>query len=126
MGSKEEIASIARALGIPSVDGILKRYLGYNILLKGDPKLSSRIYRGCQIDIGEDEGPTLYVVQQNKPDDHLAEQIANLYPTVGKQDFKKATFGQLGLEGMVFQPGVIRLGDRVRISEPENSGFNPY
>jgi hypothetical protein len=109
--SVEELAELARALGVPCVE---PGWLGANLVLEGLPRLSklpptSRLFF-------PDEA-TLVVTGENHPCIFPGKAIQHRYPQsteVGPL-FPKHAEGRRGLVAWVERPGVIRRGDTVRI-----------
>lgn len=111
--SAEELAQIAALM---ELEGILEpSWLGASLVLSGLPDLthlppSSRLQAPS--------GATLVVDMENRPCHLPAAVIEEAHPGFGKR-FKSAGKALRGVTAWVERPGKISLGDRMRLSIPD-------
>ena len=109
--SVEELAEVARALGVPRVD---YRWLGANALLSGAPGLT-RCPPGSRLVFAS--GAVLVVDGENEPCRKAGRAVAQglgVAESVATA-FVRAALHLRGLVAWVERPGVIRLGDSVTL-----------
>lgn len=116
--SEEELARIAAAMGEAALDPGL---LGASIVLRGIPDFthvppSSRLQSGA--------GTTLTVDLENLPCVLPGREIEAERPGKGKA-FKPAAAGLRGVTAWVERPGVLMLGDRLRLFAPVQRPWAP-
>ena len=109
--SAEEMAEVAADLGLAAVD---YGWLGASVVVEGIPDFthlppSSRLQ-------GPD-GVTLVVDMENLPCQQVAITIEKDRPGHGK-GFKAAAKGKRGVTAWVERPGLLRLGDVLRLHVP--------
>lgn len=113
--SAEELAEIAARMQLPDMRA---EWLGGNLLLAGIPQLS-RLPAGTVLFFPS--GATLRVEAINAPCRIAGAAVAEHYPERGgiDLDFPKAAIGLRGVVASVERQGVVRAGDAVRVSVPE-------
>lgn len=116
--SAKEIAAIAQAMGLDSLDPAL---LGANVVLSGIPDFthippSSRLQA--------DEGATIVIDRINLPCNEPARAIEKSRPGHGKL-FKDAASGRRGVTAWVEREGRLRVGDRLRLHVPDQRAWAP-
>ena len=109
--SLEELAAIARALGVPFID---YRWLGANVLVGGAPGFT-RCAPGSRLVFGS--GAVLVVDGENEPCRKAGKAIA---AGLGQDDllgsrFVRAAQRLRGVVAWVERPGLIRRGDPVTV-----------
>ncbi|WP_224249029.1 MOSC domain-containing protein [Hyalangium gracile] len=112
--STEELELVAEALGVPQV---LAAWLGANLELAGVPHLT-RLPSGTRLFFPEDA--TLVVDAENEPCRKAGRALEAHY--TGREGlasrFVKAAHQRRGLVGWVERPGIIRPGDKVKVTLP--------
>ncbi|MEQ6248647.1 MOSC domain-containing protein [Sulfitobacter sp. HNIBRBA3233] len=116
--SAEEIAEIAAAMGLDTLD---PSYMGASIVLEGLPDLthlppSSRLQAP--------DGATLVVDMENRPCQLPAREIETDMPGLGK-GFKAAARGRRGVTCWVERPGHLAVGTTVRLHIPDQRAWRP-
>lgn len=108
--SVEELAEIARGLDVPSVRAST---LGANLLLRGAPELT-RLAPGSRLIFPS--GAMLVVDGENEPCTKSGRALAESLnvPSVASR-FVKIAWGKRGLVAWVERPGLLRVGDVVRL-----------
>lgn len=109
--SDEEMAVIAARMGLERLDPQL---LGASLVLRGIPDLS-HLPPGSRLQ--GPSGVTLVVDVENAPCVLPAKGIETAYPGFGAK-FKPAAQGRRGFVGWIERPGVLRLGDAMRLHVP--------
>ncbi len=118
--SREELAEVARALGVPEVTA---EALGANVLLAGIPALSllppaTRLYFS---------GAAVLVVEgENLPCTTAGEAVQRCYPDVARLAvrFPEAALHKRGIVAWVERAGRITAGDTVRAEIPPQVLYN--
>ncbi|GAB4406231.1 MAG: MOSC domain-containing protein [Anaerolineales bacterium] len=112
--SAEELAEIAAAMGL---DAVLPEWLGANLLLTGIPRLT-RLPRGVRLFFSG--GAVLVSEGENLPCSAPGKVIQAQYPGIPglARLFVKAAWGRRGIVAWVEKPGLIRVGDDVRLLQP--------
>lgn len=110
--AREELGAIAAAIGLASLDPAL---LGASVLIEGIPDFtlvppSSRLQ-------GPD-GVTLVIDMENRPCNLPARAIEDRHPGAGAR-FKAAARHRRGVTAWVERPGVLALGDELRLHIPD-------
>lgn len=110
--SQEELAAIARDMGIATLDPAL---LGASMVISGIPDFthlppSSRLQANS--------GATLVVDMENRPCTLPAPGIETAHPGFGKT-FKPAALGRRGVTAWVEREGIFRIGDPIRLHIPD-------
>lgn len=110
--SQEELDEIAAATGLDAIDPV---WVGATLVIEGIPSFthvppSSRLQ-------GPD-GVTLVVDMENRPCHLPAKEIEPLHPGKGKA-FKTAARNRRGVTAWVERPGVLRVGDSLRLHIPD-------
>ena len=116
--SAEEMARVAATLGLDAVDYAL---VGATVVVEGIPDLthlppSSRLQSGS--------GATLVVDMLNEPCLQPARTIEARHPGHGR-GFKAAAEGLRGVTARVERPGVLRIGDVLRLHVPGQRAWQP-
>jgi hypothetical protein len=110
--SAEELAEIAAALGLDRVE---PAWVGASVVVEGIPDFS-HVPPSSRLQ-GPD-GATLTVDMQNRPCRFPAKTIETARPGRGKR-FKEVAGGRRGVTAWVERPGVLRLGDVLRLHVPD-------
>jgi hypothetical protein len=112
--STEELAQIAEALDVPQV---LAAWLGANLELAGVPRLT-QLPPGTRLFFPEDA--TLVVEGENDPCRKAGKSLEAHHPERAglSSRFVKAAHHRRGLVGWVERAGLIRPGDRVKVTLP--------
>ena len=110
--SAEELEEISEAVGIEEFD---PAWVGASVILRGIPDFthvppSSRLQA--------DSGATLVIDRENRPCVLPGRVIEKEMPGHGKA-FKAAATGKRGVTAWVERPGVIRVGDILRLHIPD-------
>lgn len=116
--SAEELAQIAAALGLDRIDPAL---VGASIVVEGLPDFS---HLPPSSRLQADSGATLTVDMQNRPCQFPAMTIEKSAPGHGK-GFKPAAEGKRGVTAWVERPGLLRVGDRLRLHIPDQRAWMP-
>ncbi|RYG90820.1 MOSC domain-containing protein [Loktanella sp. IMCC34160] len=116
--SAEELAEIAATLGLDQIDPAL---VGASIVVEGLPDFS---HLPPSSRLQADSGATLTVDMQNRPCQFPALTIEKAAPGHGKA-FKPAAEGKRGVTAWVERPGLLRLGDQLRLHIPDQRGWMP-
>lgn len=112
--SEEELAAIADALGVPTIQGC---WLGANLITRGIPRLSA-LPPGTRIFFPT--RATLVVAEENQPCALPGRVLQGYYPEsvrLGRR-FVAAAAGRRGVVAWVERAGVIATGDRGEIALP--------
>ena len=120
--SAEELAEIARAMALESVR---PEWLGANLLLAGIPRLT-RLPPGVRLFFSG--GAVLAVEGENLPCLAPGRVIQALHPHISglASRFVKAAWGRRGLVAWVEKPGLIRVGDDVRLLQPPGGEYDSW
>lgn len=110
--SAEELSLIATDCGLESLDPI---YLGVSVVIEGIEDFS---HVPPSSRLQADNGTTLIVDMQNRPCHLPAREIEMDLPGHGKP-FKEAANGRRGVTAWVERPGVLQVGDRLRLHIPD-------
>lgn len=115
---QEEIDEIAKACGLDAIDPI---WLGATLVVEGIPDFthvppSSRLQ-------GPD-GVTLVVDMENRPCKYPAIEINKDHPGAGDA-FKAAAKGMRGVTAWVERPGVLKVGETLRLHIPDQRAWAP-
>lgn len=112
--SAEELTEIAAAMDLETV---LPEWLGANLLLTGIPRLT-RLPPGIRLVFSG--GAVLAAEGENLPCAAPGKIIQARYPNIPGLAalFVKAAWGRRGLVAWVEKPGIIRVGDDVRLLQP--------
>lgn len=110
--SAEELAVVAKNCDLDVLDPI---YVGASIIIEGIEDFS-HIPPSARLQA--DNGTTLVVDMQNRPCQLPAREIESDYPGHGKL-FKTAANGKRGVTAWVERPGVLNVGDRLRLHIPD-------
>lgn len=114
--SLEEMADIARDMGLPSLDPAL---LGATMVIGGIPDFS---HLPPSSRLQGESGATLVVDMQNRPCAIPAKAIEAACPGKGKL-FLPAAKGRRGVTAWVEREGLFRLGDAVRLHVPDQRAW---
>ncbi|MBE9637305.1 MOSC domain-containing protein [Salipiger mangrovisoli] len=110
--SAEEIAEIARTLGLSELDPQLA---GATLVLEGIPDFS---HLPPSSRLQGPDGVTLVVDMENRPCNLPAREIESEHVGHGKA-FKAAAKGKRGVTAWVERPGRLTLGDEMRLHVPD-------
>lgn len=116
---EEELAHIAANLGVPVV---APEWIGANLVLRGITNLS---HLPPMTRISFPEETAIALEGENHPCVYPGKAIQHHYPDrpdVGKH-FPKAAYHLRGVVGWIERPGMIREGDIVRITVPEQAPY---
>ena len=116
--SEEEIKATAAEMGLETLD---PSYLGVSVLLRGIPDFthippSSRLQ-------GPD-GVTITVDMENRPCVIPGREVEADLPGHGAA-FKPAAQGRRGVTAWVERPGVLKLGDQMKLFVPDQRAWVP-
>lgn len=124
--SIEEMASVAKAMGIP---GIPRGCLGENLIVSGIPKFTQLPF-GTRLLFekpdGEKRKAMLLVCEENMPCRVAGEAIQKKLQVDGlASSFPKAAIGKRGVVGIVSASGKIHVGDKVTVIVPRQRIYDP-
>ncbi|MDA7425198.1 MOSC domain-containing protein [Thalassococcus lentus] len=116
--SAEEMDAIAAEMGLDTLD---PRYLGVSLLLKGIPDFthvppSSRLQAP--------DGATIVIDMENRPCVLPGREIEVDKPGFGAR-FKSAAKGRRGVTAWVERPGMLKIGDTLRLHIPDQPAWQP-
>jgi len=111
--SAEEIAAIARDMGLP---GLEPAWFGASIVIEGLPDFT-RVPPSSRLQ-GEAGGATLTVDMENRPCHLVSREIEARHPGHGR-GFRPAAAGRRGVTAWVERPGLLRLGETLRLHVPD-------
>ena len=114
--SAEELALIARDMGLPDLDPAL---LGATMVLRGLPDFS-HLPSGSRLLAAS--GACVTVDMENRPCTLPARPIERAHPGFGAR-FKPAAQGRRGVTAWVEAEGQIALGDRLRLFIPDQPAW---
>ena len=109
--SVEEMADIAMAMGLPSIDA---SWLGANVVTSGIPDLTL-LPPSTRLQFPS--GATVVVDMENAPCRQVADEISKSHPEQGPS-FVKAATNKRGLTVWVEREGDVKIGDSVTIFVP--------
>ncbi len=110
--SEEELAMIAAECDLESLD---PKYLGASIVIKGIEDFS-HIPPSSRLQV--ENGTTLIVNMQNRPCTFVSREIEKDLPGHGKP-FRPAAKGRRGVTAWVERPGLLSVGDCMRLHIPD-------
>jgi len=116
--SAEENAEIAKGLGLDALD---PAWVGASVVISGIPDFS---HLPPSSRLQTEDGTTLIVDMENRPCQFPAMTIAAAKPGYGK-DYKAVATGKRGVLACVERPGVLRIGDVVRLHVPDQRAWAP-
>jgi hypothetical protein len=114
--SAGELAEIAAALGLDRVE---PAWVGASVVVDGIPDFS---HLPPSSRLQGPDGVTLTVDMQNRPCRFPAKTIEDARPGHGKR-FKEVAEGRRGVTAWVERPGVLRLGDSLRLHVPDQRAW---
>jgi hypothetical protein len=114
--SEEELVEVAAALGLDRVE---PAWVGASVVVDGIPDFS---HLPPSSRLQGPDGVTLTVDMQNRPCRFPAKTIEDARPGHGKR-FKEAAEGRRGVTAWVERPGVLRLGDSLRLHVPDQRAW---
>ncbi|QFT64494.1 MOSC domain-containing protein [Roseivivax sp. THAF30] len=110
--SEEEVAEIAQEMGLETLQ---PEWLGASLVVSGLPDFS-HLPPSSRLQL--EDGGMLVVDMQNRPCQLPAREIAEDHPGEAKR-FKAAAKGRRGVTAWVERPGVLRLGESLRLHVPD-------
>ena len=116
--SVENLAEIARDMGLERLSPEL---VGANVVIEGIPDLS-HVTPSSRLQ--SESGTTMVVDRLNRPCTYPARAIEKVYPGFGKL-FRRAGEGRRGVTAWVERPGVLKIGDRLRLHVPNQRTWQP-
>lgn len=114
--SAEELAAIAAAMDLPSLDPAL---VGATLVLEGLPDLTLLPPSSRLIGAG---GAAIVVDMENRPCQLPARPIEGAYPGHGAR-FKAAAAGRRGITAWVEREGVLTLGETMALHIPDQPAW---
>ncbi|MEM9140895.1 MAG: sulfurase [Pseudomonadota bacterium] len=115
--SAEELADIARAMGVASLPPHL---LGASMVIEGIPEFS-RVPPSSRLQA--EDGATIAVDMENRPCHLPADPIDAEGPGNG-QAFREAARGRRGVTAWVEREGVLHVGGRLRLFVPDQPAWS--
>ena len=115
--SIEEMADIARAMNLPSIDA---SWLGANVVSSGIPDLT---LLSPSTRLQFPSGATVVVDMENAPCRQVADVISKTHPEQGPQ-FVKAATHKRGVTVWVECEGDIKIGDEIKIFIPPQRTYH--
>lgn len=116
--SAEELAEIAHDLKLEALD---PQWLGASVVVEGLPDFS---HLPPSSRLQAEGGATLVVDMQNRPCNLVSREVEKARPGHGI-GFKPAAIGKRGVTCAVERPGVLRVGDRLRLHIPDQRIWQP-
>ncbi len=110
--SQEELDEIAKDCGLEAIDPV---WLGATLVVKGLPDFS-HVPPASRLQ-GPD-GATIIIDMENRPCRYPGDEIELDRPGHGKA-FKAAAKGKRGVTAWVERPGVMRIGQKLRLHVPD-------
>lgn len=114
--SAENLAEIASAMGL---ERLAPELVGANVVIEGIPDLS---HLTPSSRLQSESGATIVVDRLNIPCTYPARAIERAHPGFGKA-FKPAGAGRRGVTAWVERPGVLKVGDRMRLHVPSQRAW---
>jgi MOSC domain-containing protein YiiM len=114
--SAEELAAIAAALGLERVE---PAWLGASVVVEGIPDFS---HLPPSSRLQGPDGVTLTIDMQNRPCRFPAKTIDDAHPGKGRR-FREVAEGLRGVTAWVERPGVLRLGDVLKLHVPDQRAW---
>lgn len=108
----DQTAEVAEEMGL---DEIKPSWLGSSIQLQGIPDFS---YLPLSSRLQAEDGTTLVVDLNNRPCQFPAKSIEQCHPGFGKK-YMAAAKGLRGLMARVERPGMLKIGDTLRLHIPD-------
>lgn len=108
----EELAAIATDLGL---ERVAPEWLGASVVVQGIPDFS---HLPPSARLQGPDGVTLTLDMQNRPCQFPAKTIEAAHPGHGRR-FRTVAEGRRGVTAWVERPGVLRLGDVLRLFVPD-------
>ena len=116
--SAEEIAAIAAAMGIASLDPV---YMGATMVIEG---ISDFTHVPPSSRLQGPSGATIVIDMENRPCTLPSREIEADMPGLGKA-FKPAAKGRRGVTAWVEREGILHVGDRLRLHVPDQRAWAP-
>jgi hypothetical protein len=116
--STENLAEIARDMGLEKISPEL---VGANVVVENIPDLS---HLTPSSRLQSESGTTIVVDRLNQPCTYPARSIEKAHPGFGKL-FRRAAEGRRGVTAWVERPGVLKIGDRLRLHVPRHRAWEP-
>lgn len=114
--SAEELAAIAADLGL---DRAAPEWVGASVVVEG---LADFSHLPPSSRLQGPDGATLVVDMQNRPCQFPARTIEAAHPGHGKR-FRAVADGRRGVTAAVERPGVLRMGDTLRLFVPDQRAW---
>jgi len=113
--ANEEVEAMCADLGVePFPIGAL----GENLRLSGITLAG--LERGAELELAS--GARLLITGQNDPCINAASALGGIYGPHVEENFVRTAYGRRGVIGSVLEPGLVRVGDEVRLVVPEPEG----
>ncbi|PYG28535.1 MOSC domain-containing protein [Pelagimonas varians] len=116
--SQEELDAIARDMGL---GGLEPEWLGATLVIQGIADFS---FVPPSSRLQAENGTTLIIDMNNRPCIYPAKEIESDKPGFGPK-FKSAANGRRGVTAWVERPGVLAMGDRMRLHIPDQRQWAP-
>ncbi|UWQ13394.1 MOSC domain-containing protein [Aliiroseovarius sp. M344] len=116
--SAEELAEIAADLKLEALD---PTWLGASMVLAGLPDFT---HLPPSARLQADSGAVLVVDMENQPCNFVSREVERARPGHGI-GFKPAAKGKRGVTAWVEHPGVLKLGDQLRLHLPGQRAWQP-
>lgn len=116
--SQEELDEIAQECGL---DTINPEWVGATVVLKGLPDFT-HVPPSSRLQVPN--GTTIVIDMENRPCILPGREIEKEHPEVGAK-FKPAARDRRGVTAWVERPGVLELGQKVRLHIPEQRSWQP-
>lgn len=112
----EELATIGAEIGLPDMD---PGWLGASVVIAGLPDFT---HLPPSARLQADSGATLVVDMLNEPCGLPGKEIEAAHPGHGKA-FRRAAEGRRGVTAWVERPGLLKLGDTLRLHIPRQRAW---
>jgi hypothetical protein len=116
--SAENLAEVARDMGL---ERLAPELVGANVVVENIPDLT---YLTPSSRLQSESGTTIVVDRLNQPCTYPARSIERVHPGFGKL-FRRAGEGRRGVTAWVERPGVLKIGDLLRLHVPRQRAWQP-
>lgn len=116
--SAEELAQIAAEMGIDALD---PAWLGATVLVEGIPDFT---HLPPSARLQGPDGACVVIDMENHPCIYPAKEVNKDLPGAGPR-FKPAAVGRRGVTAWVERPGILKLGDVLRLHIPGQRAWQP-